>query len=229
MLSTLHSPHFSKGVFMENSYTFKNDTLDEFTAKLQSADPIPGGGGAAALCGAIGIALSAMVCEVTKNKKDFQGDPTEYRSMIVKAKRLRESLIDEIDSDAKAFDTLMEAYHMPKTTAEEKALRDKTIQERLIIAAEAPLYTMHVICDTIELFDKVCPMSSANIISDVAVGVHLCRAALNGASMNVYINASLMKDETAKKKYIDWANDMIAKYEPIADKVFAEVKRRVLG
>ena len=214
---------------MENTYSFKNDTLDEFTAKLQSSDPIPGGGGAAALCGAVGIALSAMVCEVTKNKKGFEGDPTEYKAMIIKARRLRESLIDEIDSDARAFDTLMEAYHMPKDTPEEKALRDKTIQERLIVAAEAPLYTMHVICDTIELFDRVCPLSSANLISDVAVGVHLCRAALNGASMNVYINASLMKDEQMKKKYIDWANEMIAKYEPIADRVFAYVKKQVLG
>ena len=214
---------------MENAYSFKNDTLDEFTAKLQSSDPIPGGGGAAALCGAVGIALSAMVCEVTKNKKGFEGDPTEYKAMIIKARRLRESLIDEIDSDARAFDTLMEAYHMPKGTPEEKALRDKTIQERLIVAAEAPLYTMHVICDTIELFDRVCPLSSANLISDVAVGVHLCRAALNGASMNVYINASLMKDEQMKKKYIDWANEMIAKYEPIADRVFAYVKKQVLG
>lgn len=214
---------------MEEIYTFKNDSLDEFTAKLQSSSPIPGGGGAAALCGAIGIALSSMVCEVTKQKKGFEGDPTEYRAMIVKARRLRESLIDEIDSDARAFDTLMEAYHMPKSTEQEKKLREKMIQERLIVAAEAPLYTMHVICDTIELFDRVCPMSSPNVISDVAVGVSLCRAALHGASMNVFINASLMKDEQAKKKYIDWAEEMIAKYEPIADKVYAYVKKQVLG
>ena len=214
---------------MKEKFTFRNETLDEFTEKLQSSDPIPGGGGAAALCGAVGIALSSMVCEVTKAKKDFSGDPTEYKAMICKAQSLRESLIHEIDTDAEAFYTLMEAYHMPKNTEDEKQLRAKTIQERLVTAAEAPLYTMHVICDTIELFDRVCPMSASNVISDIAVGVSLCRAALHGASMNVFINASLMKDETVKAKYIKWAEDLIAKYEPVADRVYDYVKKQVLG
>lgn len=215
---------------MENKpISFREQTIDEFIIELQSKAPVPGGGGAAALCGAIGIALSSMVCQVTRSKAKFSGNQEDYERMIHEAEKLGDILLYEIDGDAEAFEYLMQAYRMPKTTDEEKAMRSALIQERIVYAIEAPLRTMHALCNTIMLFNEVQSKCSKDVISDVAVGVELCKAALKGSSMNVFINAMMMKNVQKRTSYITEAEYMITKYGAVADSVYADVKKVILA
>ncbi|MBQ9949228.1 MAG: cyclodeaminase/cyclohydrolase family protein [Clostridia bacterium] len=214
---------------MKETYSFRQKTIDEFIKELESKSAVPGGGGAAALCGAVGIALSSMVCRVTQSKAEFEGSEDEYEQMIRESEKLGDILLYEIDGDAEAFEFLMEAYRMPKTTAEEKKIRSLLIQDRLVCAIEAPLRTMHALCDTIMLFSRVQSKCSRQVISDVAVGVELCKAALKGSSMNVFINAMLMKNEQKRTSYITEAEYMITKYGAVADSVYADVKRSIIA
>lgn len=208
--------------------SYRQMTIDQFMKELESSKAVPGGGGAAALCGAIGIALSSMVCHVTKNKGKFPENEAEYIRMIDEAEKLNDILLYEIDGDAEAFEFLMQAYRMPKDTDEQKEIRKMLIQERLISAIEAPLRTMHALCDTITLFNQVKEKCSREVISDIAVGVELCKAALKGSSMNVFINAMLMKNIQKRTVYITEAEYMITKYCAIADSVYADVKKTIL-
>lgn len=208
--------------------SFRELTIDNFMQELESSSAVPGGGGAAALCGAVGIALSSMVCKVTKNKNVFPENDAEYDRMIMEAEKLNDILLYEIDGDAEAFEFLMQAYRMPKDTQEQKEIRKVLIQERLISAIEAPLRTMHALCDTISLFSEVQTKCSKEVISDVAVGVELCKAALKGSSMNVFINAMLMKNIQKRTVYITEAEYMITKYGAIADSVYADVKKMIV-
>ena len=211
------------------SYSFRKHSIDRFIGELESKEAVPGGGGAAALCGAIGIALSSMVCQVTRSKPQFKENHAEYDRMIQEAEKLGNILLYEIDGDAEAFEYLMQAYRLPKSTEEEKKLRATMIQDRLVCAIEAPLRTMHALCDTIILFNEVRSMCSKDVISDVAVGVELCKAALKGASMNVFINAMLMQNIQKRTSYITEAEYLITKYGALADSVYADVKKSILS
>lgn len=211
-----------------DSSSFKTKTIDEFTKELQSAAPVPGGGGASALCGAIGTALGSMVCQVTRLKPKFAGDNDTYLKIINTAETVVEELLGEIDTDANAFSALMAAYRMPKGTDAERQVREKCIQEQLVNATEAPLYTMKLICKAIMLLSDAQKLSSHDVISDVAVGISLCRAALWGAAMNVYINAASMKDAAKRQSYIDEADNMISEYSEIADRVYMTTKAAIV-
>ena len=202
---------------------YREQTIDEFTAALGSNAPTPGGGGAAALCASLGAALSSMVCRVTKAKPNFKGDAKLCDDIITRAEKLRDILLNEIDADADAFDFLMEAYRSPKTTDDEKEKRRALIQERLIFAAEAPLRAMRAVCETVDLLTAL-----KDISSHVAVGASLCKAALSGASITVYINAALLTDAEKKAYYVNAADEMLGRYGEIADRLFIELKSLIL-
>ena len=208
---------------------YRLQTIDEFTAALGSNAPTPGGGGAAALCASLGAALSSMVCRVTKAKPNFKGDVKLCDDIIMRAEKLRDILLNEIDADADAFDFLMEAYRSPKSTDAEKEKRKALIQERLIFAAEAPLRAMRAVCETVDLLTALKDISSRDVISDVAVGASLCKAALSGASITVYINAALLTDAEKKAYYVNAADEMLGRYGEIADRLFTELKSLILN
>lgn len=207
---------------------YREQTIDEFTTALESKTPTPGGGGAAALCASLGAALSSMVCRVTKAKPSFKGDIKLCDDIITRAEKLRDTLLDDMDSDANAFSFLMEAYRSPKSTDDEKEKRKALIQERLIAATEAPLKVMRSVCETIDLLSALKDIASHDVISDVAVGASLCKAALTSASITVYINAALLTDTDKKARYINAADEMLRRYGDVADRLFEELKDIIL-
>ena len=201
-------------------------TVRGFADLLGSDAPAPGGGSAAALEGALGAALTAMVCGLTtvgKSKEKYAEYQEEIEELIVKAGDITNRLYECMDKDAKAFKPLSEAYGLPKDTEEQLEHRNKVMENALLIASEAPLSMMELIVEAIKLIDRISVIGSRLAISDAGVGVQMCKAALNGASLNVYINTKLMKDRELAEDMNFKADKMLAEAAQIEEETFGRV------
>lgn len=170
------------------------DPVEKFLADLASANPTPGGGSAAAIMGAMGAALVAMVCNVTLGKKGYEAVEPEMRAVLAEADRLRARLTAMVAEDVAAFDGLMAAYRLPKASDEEKARRSAAIQDWLRRATEVPLACARICAAVIDLCRRASEKGYLQVISDGGVGVLAAHAALRSAALNVYINAPALKD-----------------------------------
>ena len=197
--------------------------IEKFIDELSSNAPTPGGGGASALCGAVGTALSSMVGALTKGKKRYAQFEGDLDRIINRARTLNAELLSLVDADRDAFLPLAKSYSMPQTTDEEKAAKNAVLQNALISATRVPLDIMHAACHGIELHAELVDKCSKLVISDVGVGVMLLKSALLGASLNVFINTKLIEDERLKSEFNSNADGMLEKYPGIADAVFEKV------
>ena len=170
-------------------------TCEEFAEELASKKPIPGGGGAAALTGALGVALNSMVANYSIGKKKFIGFEKKHEEILKKGEKLREELLNSIQKDAENFEPLSRAYVMPSTTEEEKKIKEVVMQKCLKTACSAPLETLSLVYESILLHEELVDISSKTIISDIGVGVQLLKAALNSAYLNVLININSITDD----------------------------------
>ena len=198
-------------------------TVTEFTALLASDAPAPGGGSAAALEGAIGAALTAMVCGLTKGKKKF----AEFNDLAVeaevKALALKDRFIDVMDRDTEAFNVVSAAFGMPKATDEEKAARSAAIQKGLEGCTATPFEMMEIALETLELTDSILGKSNDSAASDLGVSALSLRAAIQGAWLNVLINIGSLKNKELAEDYRVKGEAMLAKALPLADKVYETV------
>lgn len=197
--------------------------INDFLEELSSKSPTPGGGGASALCGAIGTALSAMVCSLTSGKKRYLQFEPDIQRILKRAHELNSTLLSLVDADRDAFLPLAQAYSMPQDTDEDKAAKDKALQTALLDATRVPLDIMDACCQGILLHAELVDKCSKLAISDVGVGVTLLRSALLGASLNVYINTKLIKDPALKTEFNARADAMLNEYPKMADSVFERV------
>jgi formiminotetrahydrofolate cyclodeaminase len=201
----------------------------EFINDLSSAAPVPGGGGASALTGALGVALGSMVGNLTLGKKKYENVQEDITVILKKAEVLQKELITLVEEDAKVFEPLSKAYGLPKNTEEEKAKKEEVLEDALRIACSVPIKIMEKSMEAIALHEELVKKGTRIAISDVGVGVLFCKSSLMGASLNVYINTKLMKD----KEYSDNINRMteIMLKEGIerADKVYSEVESSLKG
>ncbi len=168
--------------------------VHRFLDDLASADPTPGGGSAAAVMGAMGAALVAMVCRLTIGKKDHEGVEAAMRQALAKAEALRQRLTEMVATDVQAFDALMAAYRLPRSNEQEKLARAAAIQEALKQATDAPLDCALACAEVIELSQQVAPEGSRGVISDAGVAALVAQAGLRSAALNVYINVPSIKD-----------------------------------
>ena len=195
----------------------------EFIALLASDAPAPGGGSAAALEGAIGAALTAMVCGLTKGKKKF----AEFNDLAVeaevKALALKDRFVDVMDRDTEAFNVVSAAFGMPKETDEEKAARSAAIQKGLEGCTATPFEMMEIAVETLELTDSILGKSNDSAASDLGVSALSLRAAIQGAWLNVLINIGSLKNKELAEDYRVKGEALLAKALPLADKIYAEV------
>ena len=199
-----------------------NKTVTEFTEVLASKAAVPGGGGASALVGALGIALGNMVGELTVGKKKYAAVEEDIKALMVKAQELRVKLLDCIAKDAVAFEPLSRAYGIPK----DDPTRDEIMEKCLHDAAAVPLEIFDLVCEAIEIERDFAQMGSKLVISDAATGVSFCRAALHGAAVNVKVNTRLMKDRAYADAIDRHVDEAMAKYTALADAVFHSVYQR---
>ena len=169
-------------------------SVKNFLDDLADGSPTPGGGSAAAIMGAMGAALVSMVCNVTLGKKGYEGVEAEMKAVLSESERVRRRLTDMVAEDIAAFDSIMSAYKLPKTTEADKTLRAAAIQAGLRRATETPLDCARVCAEVIALARRASEHGYLNVISDGGVGVLAGFTALRSAALNVYINAPALKD-----------------------------------
>lgn len=205
---------------------FTKGSCEAFVEVLASKAPVPGGGGASSLVGAIGTALGNMVGSLTLGKKKYADVQDDIIALKAKADALQMELLDLVQKDAEMFEPLSKAYGLPKETEEQKAEKARIMEAALKDACSVPLLIMEKCCEAIELHKEFAAKGSALAISDVGVGVACCRAALLGASLNVFINTKSMTDKAYAAEINEKAEAMISKYAALADAIFADVRAR---
>ncbi|MGN8649060.1 cyclodeaminase/cyclohydrolase family protein [Eubacterium pyruvativorans] len=191
----------------------------EFVEVLASKAPVPGGGGASALVGAIGMALGNMVGSLTTGKKkyaDVQGDIAE---LMGRAERIQGELLDLVQADAEAFEPLSRAYGLPKETEEERARKAEVMERCLEGACSVPMQIMEKCCEAIDVTEDFAEKGTKIAISDAGVSAMMLRAALGGASLNVFINTKSMKNRERAAELNARAEEMIRVYTQKADRI----------
>jgi formiminotetrahydrofolate cyclodeaminase len=194
--------------------------MNEFLEILSSKEPVPGGGGASAYVAAIGMSLGAMVANLTSGKKKYAQYQEEIEEVLIATKKVTKELVICMDKDAEAFEPLSKAYGLPRTTPEEIATRDAIMERALVEASEAPLLLMGKILESMKILSRLATIGSRLAISDVGVGIQMAKAALNGASLNVFINTKLMKDATIADEMNTRADKMLIDGNELADAVY---------
>ncbi|HSD92568.1 MAG TPA: cyclodeaminase/cyclohydrolase family protein [Methyloceanibacter sp.] len=205
----------------------KDNRIEEFLDALASQSATPGGGGAAAIIGAMGAALVSMVCNLTIGKKKYAEVETDMKDVLGKAEALRRRLTNMIEDDAKAFDKVMGAYGMPKETDADKAKRDAAIQEALKLATDVPLACAHAAREVIDLAEQASEKGNLNVISDAGVGVLAAYAALRSAALNVWTNARMINDKAFAEAKLKELNDLLSGAERATEKAYGVVKGKV--
>jgi methenyltetrahydrofolate cyclohydrolase len=205
----------------------KDNKIEEFLDALASQSATPGGGGAAAIIGAMGAALVSMVCNLTIGKKKYAEVEPDMKDVLAKAEALRRELTAMIEDDAKAFDLVMDAYAMPKETDADKAARDKAIQAALKIATDVPLACAHAAREVIGLAEEASQKGNLNVISDAGVGVLAAHAALRSAALNVWTNARMITDKAFAEAKLKELSDLLAGAERATEKAYGIVKGKV--
>jgi glutamate formiminotransferase/formiminotetrahydrofolate cyclodeaminase len=186
-------------------------SVKEFAEETSRESPAPGGGTIAACMGALGAALGTMVANLSAHKRGWDDRWQEFSQWADKGQALVATLLHLIDEDTAAFNRIMEAFGMPKGTPEEKAARSEAIQAATLYASEVPLETMRESFKAFEICRAMAETGNPNSVSDAGVGALAARAAVRGASMNVRINASSLKDKATAQRLIDEANALAEK------------------
>lgn len=204
----------------------KDMSCREFAEVLASKAPVPGGGGASALCGALGAALGSMVGELTVGKKKYADVEEDIKALMVKAADVRERLIELIDKDAESFEPLAKAYGMPKETEEQQAEKERVMQTALRAACDTPMQIMRTVCQALDITAEFAAKGSKLAISDAGCAAALCRGALQAASLNVFINTMSMTDRAYADGINEEANAMLERYCALAETIFDDVRSR---
>lgn len=203
-------------------------SCEDFISVLASSAPVPGGGGAAALVGAIGMALGGMVGSLTIGKKKYADVQEEILALKTRSDELQARLLSMVDKDARAFEPLSRAYGLPGTTDEEKALKAEIMEAALKDASEPPFEIMNLCLDSINVIERFARIGSKLAISDAGCAAACCRAALNAACLNLFINTRLMKDRVYAEAVNKRAEEMLELGSVKADAVYDTVRAQLL-
>lgn len=197
--------------------------IDKLLEALASSAPTPGGGGAAALCGALGIALGNMVGSLTLGKKKYADVQEDIAELNAKAEALRAGFVALVDADAEAFAPLSRAYSIPK----DDPARDEIMEPALLKAAEAPLEIMRKCAEALELISGYAAKGSALAISDAGCAAALCGAAMESAALNVKINTKSMKNRAVADDINAEMNELLQKYFALSQEIYNDVSGRL--
>lgn len=194
-----------------------------FADLLASDAPAPGGGSTAALEGALGAALTAMVCGLTVGKAKYAASQELVESVREKCAALQVRFLDVMDRDTEAFNAVAAAFALPKGTEEEKAARSKAIQAALRGCIDTPMEMMELAAETLELTESLLGQFNDSAASDLGVAALSLRSAIQGAWLNVRINISSIKDQDLAERSRARGEALLAKALPAADRIYNAV------
>ena len=196
------------------------ESCRKFVEVLASNAPAPGGGGAAALVGAIGTALGNMVGSLTVGKKKYAAVEVEIIALKARCDALQTELLDQVEADDKGFVPLAKAYGIPK----DDPTRDAVLEEATVTACAVPMHIMELCCQAIDCIAVFAEKGSRLAVSDAGCGAVCCKAALQAASLNVFINTKSLKNRTVAEEMNAKANGMLDTYCAKADEIFKAVR-----
>ena len=196
------------------------ESCRRFVEVLASDAPAPGGGGAAALVGAVGTALGNMVGSLTVGKKKYADVQEEILAMKAKCDALQKELLDQVEADDKGFVPLAKAYGIPKDDPN----RAEILEKATVTACAVPMHIMELCCESLDCIQVFAEKGSRLAVSDAGCAAVCCKAAMQAASLNVFINTKSLKDRSVASELNRQANVMLNKYCGLADDIFEEVR-----
>ena len=197
----------------------------EFVAVLASSAPAPGGGGAAALAGALGTALGSMVAALTVGKEKYAHVEGELRGLMARCEQLQTELLDQVAADAEGFLPLARAYRIPK----DDPTRESVLEAATLTACAAPVRIMELCCQSLEVIEVMAEKGSRLAVSDAGCAAALVKGALEAASLNMFINTKSLKDREKAAELNIRCLTMLDQYGRRADRIFDRVKDGLLG
>ena len=204
------------------------EPLKKYLDETASGAPTPGGGSVASLAGALGAALTSMVCNFTVGKEKYKDVEAEVSQILSEAEELRAKLLDLMVEDTQVYSEVSKAYSMPRNTPEEKEARTQAIQKALRMAMQSPLETAFCCHKIMKLNEPLLDIGNQNLISDVGVAVLLAESALRSAILNVEINLSYIKDEEFCNNIRENLKTIVNESSDIKLKIYDKVKE-VIG
>lgn len=206
---------------------FRDQTIDAFMQELSSKTPIPGGGGASALVGALSASLTHMVGALTVGKPKYAAVEAEMVELLNQTEALANRFLALMDEDAAAFEPLAQAYRLPKETEEEKASKAVQMEAALKSAVQPPLAIMETCEQALPLIAFCAEKGSVVAVSDAGVAASLCRAALEGASLNVFINTQGMQDKAYAEMLNLRAHALLSRAGAQAEEIYRAVYKKL--
>lgn len=199
-------------------YTTKS--CRDFVAVLASDAPAPGGGGAAALAGALGTALGSMVGALTVGKQRYAAVESEINALMARCRALQEELLDQVPADAEGFLPLARAYGIPK----DDPSRPAVLEEATITACAAPIRIMELCCESLEAIRVLAEKGSRLAVSDAGCAAALVKGALQAASLNVFINTKSLRNRALAEELNGKCLGMLETYGALAGEIFETVQ-----
>ena len=198
--------------------------ITEFLQQTASGTPLPGGGSVSALSAALGAALTEMVANLTVGKKNYEAVEDEMQEISETAGNLRRKLMAEVDNDADAYQGVLAAFKLPKTTEAEKQKRTEAIQDAMKNAARVPLGVAYDALQVMDLAERVIRSGNRNAVSDGAVGAMMARTAVMGALFNVKINLAAVKDNAFVEEMTREADKLESRVQEREKEILSYVK-----
>lgn len=205
----------------------ENMTMKAYIDALSSREPVPGGGGASVLGGAIGVALGGMAGSLTAGKKRYAQWEQDICRLLEEGERLRNEMLHMIQEDADAFIPLANAYKMPKQTKKEQEERSIVMEEALVRAANAPLAVMRKSMEGLFMLEEYAGKVSRLAVSDVGVGAAFLRTAVTGSALNVYTNTKLMKNRERAEEINREAEALERQGIALADRIYSQIREEL--
>jgi glutamate formiminotransferase/formiminotetrahydrofolate cyclodeaminase len=202
-------------------------TLKRFTEETASESPAPGGGSISAYVGALGAALGTMVANLSAHKRGWDNRWEEFSDWAEKGKYFHTELLKCVDEDTQAFNQIMKAFELPKDTEQEATIRKNAIQEATKNAIDVPLKVMKLAHDSLGVLKAMAESGNPNSVSDAGVGALCARTAVEGAFLNVKINAGGLKDETYLKNVVEKANNLLLSARNIEAEILKIVYQKI--
>ncbi len=202
-------------------------TLRAFADETASESPAPGGGSISAYAGALGAALGAMVANLSAGKRGWEDKITFFSEWANQGQHIKQELLRLVDEDTRAFNAIMQAFGMPKSTPEEKAARALAIENATKYACEVPLMVMQTAYQALPMFTAMIEVGNPNSVTDAAVGVLCMKTAVRGAYLNVLVNAKELQDKTFAQNIISKAKAILDENHKRADELVAKVEQQI--
>ena len=202
-------------------------SLADFADETASESPAPGGGSIAAYIGALGISLGTMVSNLSSHKKDWDERWEEFSKWAEKGQSIKSELLKLVDEDTNAFNKIMNAFSLPKSSEEEKKSRTKAIQDATKYATEIPFKVMQLACQSMEIIQAMAEIGNPNSVSDAGVGALCARSAVLGAFLNVKINAKGITDKKFARNIIRKGKLLEEKAKKSETKILSIVNRKI--